>query len=317
MLISICIPCYRSAQTLPFVVREIREVFAARDGYDYQIVLVNDGSPDNTYQVISRLCQEDPRIVGVDLSRNYGQQAAQMAALPYAIGDAIVYMDDDGQHPAEGIFPLVEKLAEGYDIVYARFPKKKHSFFKRITSKLYQTVSEWIGNKPKGLSVSSFVAWSRTAADAVVRYRSPFPAPGLYLNHVTTRIANVDMPHRDRIAGESGYSLKKLISLTVTALTNFSIIPLRLASYVGLACAALGFIGGIVTILRKLVHPNISAGYSSLLAAILFIGGILMLILGILGEYVGRIYMTVSDMPQSHVRQVQNAPETVSAAHVR
>lgn len=317
MLISICIPCYRSAQTLPFVLDEIREVFAAREEYDYQVILVNDGSPDNTYEVISRLCQEDLRVIGVDLSRNYGQQSAKMAALPYASGDAVVYMDDDGQHPAAGIFPLVEKLAEGYDIVYARFPQKRHSWFKQLTSRMYQKVSEWIGNKPKGISVSSFTAWSRTAADAALRYHSPFPAPGLYLNHVTTRIANVDMEHRSRIAGESGYSLRKLISLTITALTNFSILPLRLSSYIGIGCAALGFLVGIITIIRKLVNPAISAGYSSTFAAILFIGGIIMLILGVIGEYIGRIYMTVSDMPQYQIRQVDNAPEDPSAANER
>lgn len=310
MLISICIPCYRSAETLPFVAGEIREAFAAREDHDYQLVLVNDGSPDDTYGVIERLCAEDPKIVGVDLSRNYGQQAAKMAALEYAVGDAIVYMDDDGQHPAAGIFSLVEKLAEGYDIVYARFPQKHHSGFKRVTSRMYQKVSEWIGNKPKGLSVSSFTAWSRSTADAARRYHSPFPAPGLFLNHVTTRIANVDMEHRDRVAGESTYSLGRLIGLTVTALTNFSIIPLRLASYTGILCALLGFIGGIAVIIRKLVNPAISAGYSSTIAVILFIGGILMLILGILGEYVGRIYMTVSDMPQYHVRKTANAPDS-------
>lgn len=317
MLISICIPCYRSAQTLPFVLDEIRRVFAEREEYDYQVILVNDGSPDNTYEVISRLCAEDPRVVGIDLSRNYGQQAAKMAALPYAEGSAIVYMDDDGQHPAAGIFPLVEKLAEGYDIVYARFPQKHHSWFKKVSSSLYQKVSEWIGNKPRGISVSAFTAWSRTVADAALRYHSPFPAPGLYLNHVTTRIANVDMEHRDRIAGESGYSLRKLLALTVTALTNFSILPLRLSSYVGISCAAIGFIAGIVTIIRKLVNPAISAGYSSILAVILFIGGIIMLMLGILGEYIGRIYMTVSDMPQYQIRQAKNAPEASSPAKER
>lgn len=317
MLISICIPCYRSAQTLPFVLGEIREAFAAHEEHDYQVILVNDGSSDDTYAVISRLCRDDPRVTGIDLSRNYGQQAAQMAALPYASGDAVVFMDDDGQHPAAGIFPLVEKLAEGYDIVYARFPQKRHSWFKRITSRLYQKVSEWIGNKPRGISVSSFAAWSRTAADAALRYHSPFPAPGLYLNHVTTRIANVDIEHRCRIAGESGYSLRKLIALTVTALTNFSILPLRLSSYIGIGCAGLGFLAGILTIIRKLVNPAIFAGYSSILAAILFIGGVIMLILGVLGEYIGRIYMTVSDMPQYQIRQTENAPENPSAANER
>jgi undecaprenyl-phosphate 4-deoxy-4-formamido-L-arabinose transferase len=314
MLVSICIPCYRSAQTLPAVVAEIRQVFAVHEGYDYQIVLVNDGSPDNTFQVIRRLCQEDDRIIGVDLSRNYGQASAKMAALPYATGDAIVYMDDDGQHPAEGIFPLLEKIDQGYDIVYARFPQKHHSWFKRITSRLYQKVSEWIGNKPKGISVSSFTAWSRIAADAVMGYKSPFPAAGLYLNKITTRIANVDMEHRDRLAGESGYSLKKLLSLTVTALTNFSIIPLRIASFVGTACAVAGFIAGIAVVIRKLINPFISAGYSSIISVILFIGGVIMMILGVMGEYIGRIYMTVSDMPQYNVRQTINVPADKDAS---
>jgi undecaprenyl-phosphate 4-deoxy-4-formamido-L-arabinose transferase len=314
MLVSICIPCYRSAQTLPAVVAEIRQVFATHEGYDYQIVLVNDGSPDNTFQVIRELCQEDDRIIGVDLSRNYGQASAKMAALPYATGDAIVYMDDDGQHPAAGIFPLLEKIHEGYDIVYARFPQKHHSWFKRITSRLYQKVSEWIGNKPKGIAVSSFTAWSRIAADAVMRYQSPFPAAGLYLNKITTRIANVDVEHRDRLAGESGYSLKKLLGLTVTALTNFSIIPLRIASFVGTACAVVGFIAGIAVVIRKLINPHISAGYSSIISVILFIGGIIMMILGVMGEYIGRIYMTVSDMPQYNIRQTINVPSDKDAS---
>lgn len=309
MLISICIPCYRSALTLPAVTAEIRNVFSGREGFDYQIVLVNDGSPDNTYEVIEQLCSEDPKIIGVDLSRNYGQASAKMAALPYATGDAIVYMDDDGQHPATGIFPLVEKLSEGYDIVYARFPQKKHSFFKRITSRLYQKVSEFIGNKPKGISVSSFTAWSRMAADAVMRYKSPFPAAGLYLNKVTTKIANVDMEHRDRLAGESGYSFSKLIGLTITALTNFSIIPLRIASIVGVCCSAMGFVTGAIVIIRKLLNPAIAAGYTSSIAVQLFIGGIIMMILGVLGEYIGRIYMTISDLPQYNIRQTKNAPK--------
>jgi len=306
MLVSICIPCYRSAKTLPAVVDEIRREFAVREGYDFQLVLVNDGSPDNTFEVIRSLCTEDERIVGIDLSRNYGQAAAKMAALSYATGDAVVYMDDDGQHPAAGIFRLLDKLAEGYDIVYARFQQKKHSRFKRVTSRIYQKFSEWVGNKPKGIAVSSFTAWSRIAADAVMRYRSPFPAAGLYLNKVTTRIANVDIEHRRRLEGESGYTLGKLLALTVTALTNFSIIPLRAASFLGGACATAGFVAGILVVIRKIVNPAISAGYSSIIAVILFIGGVIMFILGVMGEYIGRIYMTVSDLPQYTVRTALN-----------
>ena len=247
--------------------------------------------------------------MGVDLSRNYGQASAKMAALAYAKGDVVVYMDDDGQHPAEGIFPMLDKLAEGYDIVYARFPQKHHSAFKRITSGMYHKVSEWIGNKPKGVSVSAFVAWSRMAADAVLRYKSPFPSAGLYLNKVTNRIANVDMPHRDRLAGQSNYTLGRLISLTVTALTNFSIIPLRMASVVGVVTALFGFVTAVVMVIRKLLNSRIAAGFTTSIATQMFIGGVIMMILGILGEYVGRIYMTVSNMPQYTVRRAINAPE--------
>ena len=306
MLISICIPCYRSSKTLDFVVDEIQQTFAKQDKYDYQLVLVNDGSPDNTFEVISKICEKDPKIIGVDLSRNYGKQSAKIAALNYVDGDVIVYMDDDGQHPANGIIPLAEKVLEGYDIVYAKFPKKKHSLFKRATSKLYQKISESIGNKPKGISVSAFAAWSKVVAKTVLKYHSPFPAPGIYLSHVTSKIANIDMEHRKRYAGETTFTFFKLMGLAITALTNFSIIPLRLASYAGIICSVFGFLFGLFIIVRKLIHPHIFAGYSSMIATILFIGGLIMLMLGMIGEYVGRIYMTVSDMPQYNVRTALN-----------
>ncbi len=308
MLVSVCIPCYRSAKTLPAVVKEIREAFAKHEGYDYQLVLVCDGSPDDTYDVICALCKDDPHIIGVELSRNYGQAAAKQAALAYAQGDAVVYMDDDGQHPAEGIFPMLEKLAEGCDVVYAQFPQKHHSWFKRTCSKLYQTVSAWMGNRPRDIAVSSFTAWDRMAVEAAKKYHSPFPAAGLYLNRITTRIANVPMEHRDRLVGKSNYSLKSLMALTVTALTNFSIVPLRMASVVGVLTAVFGFLVAVVMVIRKLLNANIAAGYTTSIAVQCFIGGVIMMMLGILGEYVGRIFMTVSDLPQYTVRRTENAP---------
>ena len=309
MLVSICIPCYRSAKTLPTVVDEIRRAFARHPEHEYQLVLVSDGSPDDTYEIIQGLCREDKRIVGVELSRNYGQASAKQAALAYATGDAVVYMDDDGQHPAEGIFPMLEKLAEGYDVVYAQFPQKHHSWFKRMGSKLYQTVSAWMGNRPRNISVSSFTAWDRMAIEAARKYHSPFPAAGLYLNRITTRIANVPMEHRDRLAGKSNYTLKNLFALTVTALTNFSIVPLRVASVVGALTAVFGFLVAVVMVIRKLFNSNIAAGFTTSIAIQCFIGGVIMMMLGILGEYVGRIYMTVSDMPQYTVRRTENVSE--------
>lgn len=309
MVISVCIPCYRSAKTLPKVVAAIREEFAKHEGYEYQMILVNDGSPDNTFEVIAQLCEEDENIIGMNLSRNHGQASAKIAALRYATGDALVYMDDDGQHPAEGIFRLVSKVEEGYDVVYAHFPKKKTSVFKKLTSDLHNKIAEWTGNKPKGIHRSSFVAWSRFALECVKNYHSPFPSAGAYLLCVTDKFANVEMEHKKRIEGSSGYTLKKLVGLWLNSFTNFSIVPLRMASFVGVSCAGIGFLFGIYVVIRKLLHPTVPAGYTSTIAILLFIGGMIMMMLGLLGEYIGRMYMILSNKPQYSVQKALNVPK--------
>lgn len=308
--VSIAIPCYKSAQTIPTVVNDLRATITQREGFDYQIILVNDYPDDNTFDVITNLCQEDPKIVGVNLSRNFGQTTAKMAALPYVTGDVLVYMDDDGQHPADQIFRLVDKILEGYDLVYARFPHKKHSLFKRATSWLNSKVLELNGSKPKGISISSYLALNRVSVDALKKYKSPFPSIGGYLSHVVRRVANVDMEHRDRLAGQSNYTLRKMLGLWLTGFTNFSTVPLRFSAFIGIGCAAVGFITGAIVVIRKLLNPAIAAGYTSIIALLLFLGGIIMMILGLCGEYIGRIYMTVSDMPQYETREVINAKET-------
>ena len=309
MLISVVIPCYRSEKTIEAVVEEIKKEFALHPEHSLQMVLVNDGSPDDTFGAIRRVCESCDFVTGVDLSRNYGQASAKMASLPYIKGEVAVFMDDDGQHPASGIFKLVDKIREGYDVVYAKFPQKKHSLFKRLTSKLHHAISVWAGNAPAGISGSSFLAYSGFVIKALKEYKSPFVSIGGYLNRITSRFANVDIDHRARMAGESGYTLKKLINLWMNTVTNFSIVPLRLTSAFGFVCSVIGFILGIVVVIRKLIHPNISAGYSSTIAALFFIGGIIMLMLGLLGEYIGRIYMTISSAPQYAVRTVLNDEE--------
>ena len=306
--VSVAIPCYRSALTIPAVVDELRAVISAREGYDYEIILVNDYPDDDTFDVIAALCRDDPKIIGVNLSRNFGQTTAKMAALPYVTGDVLVYMDDDGQHPADQIFRLVDKvLDEGYDLVYARFPHKRHSLFKRFASWLNSRVLEINGSKPRGIAISSYLAMNRVAVEALKKYKSPFPSIGGYLCHVVRRYANVDMEHRDRLAGESNYTLGKMMKLWLTGFTNFSTVPLRFSMYLGLCCSIFGFITGIIMIIRKLVNPAIAAGYTSMIAVQLFIGGVIMMILGLCGEYIGRIYMTISDMPQYEIRETINA----------
>lgn len=306
MLISVAIPCYNSSKTLPFVVDEIKKVLSEKPGYDYEIVLVNDHSPDNTFEVIKELCKNDSKIVGVDLSKNYGQASAQMTAIHYVKGDVVVFMDDDGQHPANEIFKLINKVEEGYDLVYAHFPQKKHSAFKKITSALNSKVLELTNRKPKGIYLSSYFALSTFVVNSLRNYQSPFPSIGGYILQVTRKIANVEVEHRARLEGSSNYTFSKLMKLWIQGLTNFSIAPLRLASFIGIFSSAIGIIVGIILIIRKLIFPNIAMGYTSLMAALLLIGGLLMMMLGLLGEYIGRIYIVLSNMPQYSVRKVLN-----------
>ena len=306
MTVSVAIPCYKSALTIPTVVDYVRAEITRREDIDYQIILVCDSPDDDTFDAIAGLCEKDPKIIGVNLSRNFGQTTAKMAALPYVTGDVLVYMDDDGQHPADQIYRLVDKVLEGYDLVYAYFPHKKHSLFKRFTSWLNSKVLEINGSKPRGIVLSSYCAMSRVAVQALRKYKSPFPSMGGYLSHVTLRYANVDMEHRDRLAGHSNYTLRKMLSLWFTGFTNFSTVPLRLGAIVGILCASFGFFVAVVMIIRKLLNPAIAAGYTSSIAVQFFIGGVIMTLLGLCGEYIGRIYMTVSNMPQYEVRRVIN-----------
>ena len=307
MIVSVVIPCYRSELTIRTVVGEIKDTVSEREGWDYQIVLVNDCSPDNTFSVIKELCSEDRKIIGVDMSRNFGQETAIVAGLGYASGDAVVVMDDDGQHPTKEMWKLIDKMQEGYDIVYAAFPHKHHSWFKRFTSDLHGIINEWIGCKPKGIILSSFWCLSPFCAKELSKYHSPFTSRGGYLMRITQKFANVEIDeHRDRLAGSSGYNLKKMLELWFSNFTNFSIVPIRAMAKLGWIIAAMGFLFGIYLVIRKLFDPSVAIGYTSIMSVILFIGGIIIAMIGFIGEYIGRTYMTVSGMPQFIVRQSIN-----------
>lgn len=309
MIINVAIPCYRSEKTIETVVCGIRKAIAERPGNDYRIILVNDYPADGTFGVIRKLCAEDEKITGVNLTKNFGQTSAKMAALRFFDGDVLVYMDDDGQHPADGIYELVDKINEGNDIVYAYFRQKHHSVFKRLTSSINGKLSELNGTKPKGIHVSSFCAYSKTAVEALKKYDSPFPSVSGYLNSVVDRVANVEMEHKERISGTSNYTLRKLIRLWFTGFTNFSLVPIRAVLFIGVFFALLGFAFGIVTVIRKLFFTALMPGYASTVSLLMFFGGLILFALGFIGEYVGRIYMTLSKMNQYYIREVINDNE--------
>lgn len=302
-LVSFVIPCYRSEQTIGKVVEEINRTMAAMEQYRHEIILVNDASPDATFQVIRKLCERQKNICGVNLARNFGQHAALMAGFGYAKGDIVVCLDDDGQTPADEVGKLLAEIEAGADVVYARYSHKQHSGFRNLGSKINELMTRVMLGKPKELYISSYFAVKRFVAEEILRYENPFPyVIGLVLR-ATKNITNVDVVHRERMSGTSGYTLGKLFGLWFNGFTAFSIKPLRIATVIGVISACCGFLYGIYTVVKKVMNPGVPVGFSALMAAMVFLGGVILLMLGIIGEYLGRIYISLNNSPQYVIRE--------------
>ncbi len=305
--ISFIIPCYSSEKTLPSVIDEIKSTMSAMaDKYEFNIFLVNDSSPDHTADVIKGLCETDDRIHGISFARNFGQHAALMAGFRYSDGDICVALDDDGQTPANQVSRLLDKLDEGYDAVYARYDHKKHSGFRNFGSRVNDHMLRVMLDKPKDLYVSSYFAVRRFVVEDMIRYENSYPyVIGLVLRS-TGRIANVDIDHRERSVGSSGYTLKKLLGLWFNGFTAFSVKPLRIATFVGGISAVMGLLYGVYVIIRRLLFPAVVLGYAATMSAIVFFGGMILLTLGLIGEYIGRIYISMNNSPQYVIRDRWN-----------
>ena len=226
-----------------------------------------------------------------------------MAGFAQAKGDIVVCLDDDGQTPANEVGKLLAGIENGADVVYARYAHKKHSWFRNFGSKVNELMTRVMLGKPKDLYVSSYFAAKRFVVDEVLRYKNAYPyVIGLVLRS-TKSIVNVDVTHREREIGTSGYTLGKLLALWINGFTSFSVKPLRLATMVGTICAGLGFLYAIYTVIKKFVNPAVPVGFSSLMSAIMFIGGMLMLMMGMIGEYIGRIYVCMNNSPQYVIKE--------------
>ena len=296
--VSFVIPCYRSAKTVGAVTREIGETMAAMPQYDYEIVLVNDCSPDDTWEVIRGLAANDKHIAAVDLAKNFGQHAALMCGMRHSRGDFVVCLDDDGQTPADEVGKLLEKLEEGYDVVYASYEDKRESGFRKFGSGVNRRMTEIMLGKPKELELNSYFAARRFLVDEMLRYEHGYPyVMGLVLRS-TKRICNVPVHHRAREEGRSGYTLAKLLSLWMNGFTSFSVKPLRIATYSGAFLALVGFLYAIVVLIRRFTVNAAPLGWTTTTILILIIGGLNLLLLGLVGEYVGRVFMCVNVSPQ-------------------
>ena len=308
-LVSFVIPCYRSSQTIGKVVEEIDGTMKDMPEYGYEIILVNDCSPDDTFRVIRELCAGRKDICGIDLAKNFGQHAALMAGMRHVHGDVVVCLDDDGQTPADEVGRLLCKIEEGCDVVYAKYGHKQHSGFRNFGSRVNELMTRVMLGKPKDLYLSSYFAARKYVVEEMLRYDNPYPyVIGLVLRS-TKSITNVEVTHRERETGTSGYTVGKLLALWFNGFTAFSIKPLRIATALGCLTACVGFLYGIYTVVKKFVNPNVPIGFSAMMAALVFLGGMIMLMLGLIGEYIGRIYISLNNSPQYVVRECLNGPE--------
>jgi undecaprenyl-phosphate 4-deoxy-4-formamido-L-arabinose transferase len=305
MLLSFVIPCYRSERIIERVVNELVSTINQRSEY-YEIILISDDSPDRVYDVIVKMAKENNQIKGIKLSRNFGQHAALMSGLRHARGDIIITLDDDGQTSPSDIFKLIDRLDEDTDVVYASFANTNKSLYRRIGTKINQIMSQKLIGKPKDIVTNSFAAYKSYIIKEVIRYENPYPYLAGLVIRATNKIANVTVEQYERLNGRSGYSLRKLFSLWLNGFTAFSIIPLRFATILGGMFSWGGFIFGLVVIIRKLLNPEIAAGYSSMIAILTLIGGMIMLMLGVIGEYVGRIYISINQLPQYVIKETVN-----------
>jgi polyisoprenyl-phosphate glycosyltransferase len=299
MRLSIVVPVYRSMEVLPELVNRVKDALSGSEySACFEMVLVNDCSPDGSWPVIERLARENNFIRGISLRKNVGQHNATMAGLRHARGDIIVIMDDDLQHPPAAILTLAHTIEGGNDVCYTRYRGRQHEAWKLWGSWLNDRAAELILKKPRGLYLSSFKAMSRDIAASIIRYDGPYTyIDGLILG-VTSSITSIEIDHQKRWAGEGNYNFRKSVSLWLKMATGLSVYPLRIATILGAALAALSifFLGYVV--IERLMHPEISPGWASVIAAVLLSAALQMIFLGILGEYIGRIYIRINKAPQ-------------------
>lgn len=300
-LVSIVIPCYNSEKTIGEVVELCINEFEKFDKYRVEVVLVNDCSSDATWDKITNICASNRNVKGINLAINAGQHNAIMAGFHYTEGDFILCMDDDLQtHPSQ-IKKILDKLEEGFDLVFATYPQEKQSLFRRFGSWFNDFTVNFLLKTDKNVKVTSFFAFRKFILNTILQYKNSYTHLRGLLMTATQNVGTVEVLHFERKNGTSTYTLKKLLRLWSSCI-NFSIIPLRFASVFGSVTAFLGFLFVIYIIVHKIINPDVAVGWTSTLSITLMFSGIILMCLGIIGEYIGRIFLAVNRMPQYVVK---------------
>lgn len=305
MNLSFVIPCYNSSKTINSVINEIQTIMLLRPNLSYEIILVDDYSTDSTNLELNRLANLFRNVVVISLSRNFGQHAALMAGYKFTKGNIVVSLDDDGQIAIDYLFQLIDKLDDGFDVVYGRYNEKMHSSFRNLGSKLNNYVMYLLLSKPKELYISSYFVAKRYVIEEILEYKNSYPYLAGLVLRTTNSIANVDVPHRSRNIGKSNYNISKLVKLWLNGFTSFSVKPLRISTFFGVICAIFGFMFLSYAIINYLTNPTVLLGWTSLIGIVTIIGGAILIVLGVIGEYVGRIYISINNNPQYVIKDIK------------
>jgi len=306
--ISVVIPVYNSEDCLNELVKKLTEVLDNL-GKIYEIVLVNDCSPDNSWSKIVELCKIYDKLKGINLRRNFGQDCAIMAGLNNSSGEYVIIMDDDLQHDPKDIPTLLGRLEKGYDVCYALFESKKQSWFKNFGSWFNGKVAEIVIKKPKEVYLSPYKAIKRGVIDEIIKYDGPYPYVDGLIFRVTRNITQVKVEHHERYAGKGNYNLIKSIRVWLRLATNFSVFPLRVAMVWGFIASGIGFLLALYFIIQHIINGQAPMGWASMIVTVLFLGGVQLVAIGTIGEYIGRLFIYYSKEPQFVVREIVRKAE--------
>jgi undecaprenyl-phosphate 4-deoxy-4-formamido-L-arabinose transferase len=308
--LSLVIPVYNGSRTIGPLVEHIAKIFGSTS---FEIVLVNDGSEDDSEMVCAELAKKFPQSVTfVHLSRNFGEHSAVLAGFTQARGRYIAVLDDDGQNPPEEVVRMLDELKrKNYDVVYGHYIEKKHSRFRNLGSRFNDRIATLMLHKPKDLYLSSFKVMNRFLVNEIIKYRGPYPYTDGLIYRVTRKIGQIPVEHRASQSGSSRYTLRRLVRLWLNMFLNFSIKPLRISVYVGLLASCLSLVALVAILIDKLwITKNVTLGIPTVLGSVVFFSGIQLMILGLVGEYLGRLYLDQTGTPQYVVRYTMHGGST-------
>ncbi|WP_261815542.1 glycosyltransferase family 2 protein [Vibrio gallicus] len=297
-LISIVCPCYNEEAAIPKFMSALRKVMS-RSEHEFEVVFVNDGSTDTTFEVLYKLSSVEPRVRFINLSRNFGKESALTAGIDSCNGDAVIPIDVDLQDPPELIIDLIKEWNKGFDVVLAKRKNREgDGFFKKITAYLYYKTHNLVSEVKIPENVGDYRLMSRRVIDAVCAMPENQRFMKGIFSWVGFKTTTLEYERCERVVGISGFNCRKLWRLALDGLTSFSTFPIRIWFYIGLLIASISFVYGSIIIFKTVFFGVDTPGYASIMATILFLGGVQLIVLGILGEYIGRLYLEVKQRPK-------------------